>query len=61
MTTTEMSRAKDRAHDRLLNAVNTYIGADQGGSKAEIRAAVVELHAARHASQNLLFPPERAA
>lgn len=48
--------AKDHAHDRLLNAVVTFIGADQYGSKAEIRASVIEMHAAVKESQELLHP-----
>ena len=46
----------DQAHRRLLNAVHSYIEADVHGSKAEIRAAVIELHAARDESQQLLYP-----
>ena len=47
---------QDQAHRRLLNAVLSYIGADLHGSRAEIRAAVIELHAARDESQKLLYP-----
>lgn len=48
---------QEKAHRRLLDAVNTYIGADQTGSKQEIRDAVAELHASRAESQILLYPP----
>ena len=46
----------DQAHRRLLDAVISYIGADLYGSNKEIRAAVIELHAARDESQQLLYP-----
>jgi hypothetical protein len=48
--------ATEQAHDRLLNAVITFIGADQHGSKAEIRASVIEMHAAIKESQKILYP-----
>jgi len=46
---------EQHAHHRLLNAVVSYIGAYLYGSKAEIRAAVIELHAARYESQHILY------
>jgi hypothetical protein len=51
----------EQAHRRLLNAVITYIGADQSGSQQEIRDAVAELHAAKDESQKLLYPPLQQA
>ncbi|MDA8416572.1 MAG: hypothetical protein M0Z78_05830 [Betaproteobacteria bacterium] len=49
---------QEKAHHRLLNAVITYIGADQNGSQQEIRDAVAELHASREESQKILYPPQ---
>jgi len=54
MTTT--SKAKDQAHHRLLDAVISFTGAEQNGSRAEVRAAAIELEAATRASQKLLYP-----
>lgn len=48
----------DFVHWRLRNAVVSFSGADQHGSKAEIKAAAVELAAATTESQNLLYPVE---
>lgn len=48
--------AKDRAHRRLLDAIISLTGADQNGSRAEVKAAAIELEAAREASQKLLYP-----
>lgn len=48
----------DRVHQRLLNSVLTFIGADQYGSKVEIRASVIEMHAAVKESQELLYPDQ---
>lgn len=45
-----------KAHRRLLNAVISFVGADQNGSKAEVQAAAIELEAAKCASQKLLYP-----
>lgn len=53
--------AQEKAHHRLLNAVISYIGADQNGSQQEIRDAVAELHASREESQKLLYPPQQQA
>ena len=50
--------AKEHAHHRLLNAVIGFIGADQNGSRAEVRAAATELEAAKQESQKLLYPEE---
>lgn len=50
-------KATDHAHRRLLDAVISFQGADQHGSKAEIKAAAIELEAAKNESQNLLYPP----
>lgn len=47
---------KDQAHRRLLDAVISLTGADQNGSREEVRAAAVELEAATRASQKLLYP-----
>jgi hypothetical protein len=52
---------QEKAHRRLLDAVNTYVGADQNGSQQEIKDAVAELHASRAESQNLLYPPLQQA
>jgi hypothetical protein len=52
---------QEKAHRRLLDAVNTYIGADQNGSQQEIRDAVAELHASRAESQKLLYQPQQQA
>jgi len=49
-------KAKDHAHHRLLNAVITFIDADQHGSKAELRASITEMHASVKESQALLYP-----
>jgi len=46
----------DHAHRRLLNAVISFQGATQNGSKKEIRATAIELKAAQEESQNLLYP-----
>lgn len=46
----------DQAHRRLLDAVISFRGADQNGSKAEVRAAAIELEAAQKESQELLYP-----
>ena len=51
---------QEKAHRRLLNAVNTYVKADLSGeSKQKIREAVAELHAAREESQLILYPPHK--
>lgn len=50
------STAKDQAHRRLLDAVISFTGAEQNGSRAEVRAAAIELEAATRASQKLLYP-----
>jgi len=47
---------QEQAHRRLLDAVNSYVNADQNGSKQEIRDAVAELHASRGESQKVLYP-----
>lgn len=47
---------KEHAHNRLLNAVISFTGAEQHGSREEIRSAAIELEAARRESQNLLHP-----
>lgn len=47
---------KDQAHRRLLDAVISFIGADQNGSREEARAAAIELEAAKRESQKLLYP-----
>jgi hypothetical protein len=47
---------KDQAHHRLLNAVVSFRGADQNGSKEEVRVAAIELEAAQKESQELLYP-----
>ena len=48
----------EQAHKKLLDALNIYIAADQGGeSKEKIRATIVALHAARDESQKILYPP----
>lgn len=47
---------QEQAHRRLLDAVLTFVGADEDGSKAEIRAAAIELRAARENSQAILYP-----
>lgn len=52
---------KDQAHSRLLNAVISFQGADQHGSKAEVRAAAIELEAAKNSSQRALYPNEVTA
>jgi hypothetical protein len=52
--------AAEHAHHRLYDAVITYIGADLHGSKAEIRASVIELHAARDESESVLFSASSA-
>lgn len=48
--------AKDHAHRRLLDAVISFRGADQNGSRAEVREAAIELEAAQNESQELLYP-----
>jgi hypothetical protein len=45
-----------QSHHRLLNAVISFRGADQHGSRAEIRSAAEELLAALEESQAILFP-----
>jgi arginyl-tRNA synthetase len=50
--------AKDRAHRRLFNAVISFTGAEQHGSRVEVRAAAIELEAATRESQKLLYPEE---
>lgn len=49
---------QERAHHRILNAVISFQGADQNGSRAEVRAAAIELEAAKIESQKLLYPSE---
>jgi hypothetical protein len=56
MTATTDIIAKDQAHRRLLDSVISFTGADQNGSRAEVRAAAAELEAAKRASQSLLYP-----
>lgn len=48
----------EHAHHRLLDAVISFMGADQNGSRAEVRAAAIELEAAKQESQKLLYPDE---
>lgn len=55
MTAKTTSIAKDLAHRCLLNAVVSFTGADQNGSRAEVRAAAIELEATKCASQKLLY------
>lgn len=52
---------QEQAHRRLLDAVISYVGADQNGSQQEIRDAVAELHSAKDESQKLLYPPLQQA
>ena len=47
---------KDQAHRRLLDAVNSFTGAEQNGSREEVRAAAIELETATRISQKLLCP-----
>lgn len=56
MTATAAETAKDQAHRRLLDSVISFTGAEQNGSRAEARAAAIELEAATRASQKLLYP-----
>lgn len=48
--------AKDQAHRRLLDAVISFTGADQNGSREEVKTAAIELEAAMRASKKLLYP-----
>jgi len=53
-----MSTPQELAHKKLLDALNIFIAADQGGeSREKIRATIVALHAARDESQKILYPP----
>ncbi|MDD2732353.1 MAG: hypothetical protein PHF56_00305 [Desulfuromonadaceae bacterium] len=56
MNTTAAEIAKDQAHRRLLDALISFTGADQNGSRAEVKDAAIELEAAQRASQKLLYP-----
>lgn len=47
------------AHMRLLNAVISFVGATQHGSKAEIRETAIELSAATENSQEILYPTQK--
>ena len=50
----------EQAHKKLLDALNTFIAADQGGeSKETIRATIATLHAARDESQKILYPQQQ--
>lgn len=56
MTATAAEIAKDQAHRRLLNSVISFTAAEQNGSRAEVRAAAIELDTAKRESQKLLYP-----
>jgi hypothetical protein len=55
MTATAAEIAKEQAHRRLLDSVISFTGAEQNGSRAEVRAAAIELEAAKKESQKLLY------
>lgn len=59
MSAIEMRRARERAHDRLVNAAISYMGAFNDGSQQECVETYNELSAAAAKSQRLLYPPER--
>lgn len=48
--------AEKQAHKRLLNAVLAFVGAEQNGSKSEIRETAIALDAATKHSQAVLYP-----
>lgn len=43
------------AHRRLLNAVISFVGATQNGSKAEIKETAIELEEATKNSESVLY------
>lgn len=53
-----MSLKEGQAHRRLLDAVIKFQEADQRGTKPEVRAAAIELEAAKEESKELIGPPE---